>query len=472
LSLFGCAVCVAIMFLINWWASLVTIVMVMALYKYVAFKKPEINWGSSGQAHAYRKALQLAFTLNSVENHVKNFRPQCLVLTGLPSSRSDLAHFVSYITKHVGLMLCGQVVVSKDGINTPAVNQDKWLRRNNMKAFHIVSSAPTFRLGVQAMIQNAGLGKLKPNILVLGYKDDWITSSPEAVEEYSDVIHDAFDCNYGVAIFRLPKGTHLDEDESDSGGEGSEYGDPDGELAGLAELKNLNSVKIDMEVESDLESAAPPTTPTTPMIVPDSKTRDERGAKAHVKQPSQSKRPKEPIEPPLTEKRKGHIDVWWLFDDGGLTILLPYLLQRSRTWRECSLRVFTAAANRKLKSNEVRMASLLKKFRIDVSAVVEVSGLNSHPSPESIRRFRELPIANEIPESEFLDKKTLRQIRLGELLQEHSHDSKLVVLTLPIPRKAVIGPLVFMAWLEMLSARLPPVLFVRGNQASVLTFYS
>ena len=153
------------------------------------------------------------------------------------------------------------------------------------------------------MIQNAGLGKLKPNILVIGYKDDWITSSPEAVEEYSDVIHDAFDCNYGVAIFRLPKGTHLDEDESDSGGEGSEYGDPDGELSGLAELKNLNSVKIDMEVESDFESADPP---TTPMIVPDSKTRDDdRGTKPHAKQPSQPKRSKEPVVPPLTEKRKG-----------------------------------------------------------------------------------------------------------------------------------------------------------------------
>ena len=71
---------------------------------------------------------------------MKNFRPQCLVLTGLPSSRSDLAHFVSYITKHVGLMLCGHVAITKDGIDIPAVNQDKWLRRNKIKAFHIISS--------------------------------------------------------------------------------------------------------------------------------------------------------------------------------------------------------------------------------------------------------------------------------------------------------------------------------------------
>ena len=42
LSLFGCGICIAIMFLINWWASVVTIVIVMSLYKYVAYKKPEV----------------------------------------------------------------------------------------------------------------------------------------------------------------------------------------------------------------------------------------------------------------------------------------------------------------------------------------------------------------------------------------------------------------------------------------------
>ena len=168
----------------------------------------------------------------------------------------------------------------------------------------------------------------------------------------------------------------------------------------------------------------------------------------------------------------GFVDVWWLFDDGGLTMLLPHLLMRNRIWRECSLRVFTAASTRKLKSNEVRMASLLKKFRIDVSAVIEVTGINTRPSPESIKKFKEMPTGEEGADAEFLDKKTLRQIRLAELLQEHSSESKLVVLTLPIPRKSVVTPLLFMAWLDTLSAHLPPVLFVRGNQASVLTFYS
>ena len=168
-------------------------------------------------------------------------------------------------------------------------------------------AAPTFRLGVQAMVQNAGLGKLKPNILVIGYKDDWITSPPEAVEEYSDVIHDAFDYNYGVAIFRLPKGTHLDEDESDSGGECSDFGDTDGELGGSNVSKNVSpdTVNIDVDVESDLESGIPA---STPMILRDSKLKrvdNVAEIPSSIKKQPLSKRPKEHVMPPLTETRKG-----------------------------------------------------------------------------------------------------------------------------------------------------------------------
>ena len=44
-SLIGALLCVAIMFLISWWAALVTILIVCALYKYVDYKKPEVNIG-------------------------------------------------------------------------------------------------------------------------------------------------------------------------------------------------------------------------------------------------------------------------------------------------------------------------------------------------------------------------------------------------------------------------------------------
>lgn len=43
----------------------------------------------------------------------------------------------------------------------------------------------------------------------------------------------------------------------------------------------------------------------------------------------------------------GSIDIWWLTEDGGLTILIPYLLQINYLWSDCYIRVFAVA-----KSNE------------------------------------------------------------------------------------------------------------------------
>ena len=40
------------------------------------------------------------------------------------------------------------------------------------------------------------------------------------------------------------------------------------------------------------------------------------------------------------KQTKGTIDVWWLFDDGGLTLLLPYILSKKSQWNDCKLRVF------------------------------------------------------------------------------------------------------------------------------------
>lgn len=46
-----------------------------------------------------------------------------------------------------------------------------------------------------------------------------------------------------------------------------------------------------------------------------------------------------------TKQEKGTIDVWWLYDDGGLTMLLPYIISTRSNWAHCKIRVF-ALSNR------------------------------------------------------------------------------------------------------------------------------
>lgn len=61
------------------------------------------------------------------------------------------------------------------------------------------------RLGAQALMQCSGLGKLRPNIVVIGYKSDWQTDNIDKVEDYVNILHDAFEARLSVAMLRAPK---------------------------------------------------------------------------------------------------------------------------------------------------------------------------------------------------------------------------------------------------------------------------
>jgi solute carrier family 12 sodium/potassium/chloride transporter 2 len=73
-------------------------------------KLSEVNWGSSTQAQTYRAALSSIQQLIHIEEHVKNYRPQILVLTGLPNTRPALVDFAYLICKNNSLMVCGNIV--------------------------------------------------------------------------------------------------------------------------------------------------------------------------------------------------------------------------------------------------------------------------------------------------------------------------------------------------------------------------
>ncbi|GFS33674.1 bumetanide-sensitive sodium-(potassium)-chloride cotransporter [Nephila pilipes] len=183
-------------------------------------------------------------------------------------------------------------------------------------------------------------------------------------------------------------------------------------------------------------------------------------------------------------QKKGFIDVWWLYDDGGLTMLIPHILSTRSQWSGCKLRIF-ALANKKdeLDREQRNMVALLNKFRIDYSDVTVIPDIVKPPEESSKKEFEALITkwqgdGNDsrffISESELcaLKDKTNRHIRLSELLHKYSKHSSLIAMTLPMPRKSVCSAALYMAWLETLTKDMPPFLLIRGNQTSVLTFYS
>ncbi|XP_032873671.1 solute carrier family 12 member 2 isoform X3 [Amblyraja radiata] len=487
ISLIGAILCCGVMFVINWWAALLTNVIVLALYIYVTYKKPDVNWGSSTQALTYLIAMQHAIRLAGVEDHVKNFRPQCLLMTGAPTSRPALLHLVHGFTKNVGLVVCGHVHTGPRRQALKEISNDqskyqRWLIKNKMKAFYAPVYAEDLREGTQFLLQAVGLGRMRPNTLVFGFKKDWRQALMKDVENYINAIHDAFDYQYGVVVIRLKEGfniSHLQAQE---------------ELC-MSQKKTAHPKHTVVNLEhSDADSK------------PSSKSVSETNSPAVSQDHKEVKGSSVPLNmadqkllqaSSLFQKKqgKGTIDVWWLFDDGGLTLLIPYLLTTKKKWKDCKIRVFIGGKINRIDHDRRTMATLLSKFRIDFSDITVLGDMNTKPSKDDIAAFEEMiepfrlheddkeqdaaeKMKAEEPwritdnELEIYRMKTYRQIRLNELLQENSGTANLIVMSLPVARKGAVSSALYMAWIETLSKNLPPILLVRGNHQSVLTFYS
>nr|CAD2144909.1 unnamed protein product [Meloidogyne enterolobii] len=116
LSLFGSILCVCIMFMLNWLTSLVTFFVFFLLFVFIKYNKSHINWGTSTDANRYRRALNSLLKISRTEDHVKNYRPQLLVLTGNPVARQALVDFAYCISNGRSLLLCGHVTPHQSSV--------------------------------------------------------------------------------------------------------------------------------------------------------------------------------------------------------------------------------------------------------------------------------------------------------------------------------------------------------------------
>uniref|UniRef100_H2Z9N0 Amino acid permease/ SLC12A domain-containing protein n=1 Tax=Ciona savignyi TaxID=51511 RepID=H2Z9N0_CIOSA len=212
---------------------------------------------------------------------------------------------------------------------------------------------------------------------------------------------------------------------------------------------------------------------------------------------------------------QGTIDVWWVVHDGGLLMLLPFLLRQNKVWKNCKTRIFTVA---QLEDNSIQMkkdlAVFLYHLRIDAEIEViemvktdqyttesprvaptdgeDTDSLVSSSSPEhhvdtNGKEVRSQAAAFHV--KTFLDSGTYlisqstnvrrmhTAVKLNEVIVNKSHAAQLVILNLPGPPKGsndfvLNQPSVDMEFLEVLTEGLDRVLMVRGGGREVITIYS
>ncbi|XP_069374355.1 solute carrier family 12 member 3-like [Paralichthys olivaceus] len=451
-ALFGAVISAVLMFLFTWWAALITCCVMFFLFGYVNYNKPEVNWGSSVQAGIYNMALSYSVSLSGVEDHVKNFRPQCLVLTGPPNQRPALVDFVGTFTKNISLMICGDIIMEQERQTRPQNATEwlvKWMNKRKVRSFYTPFSADCLRAGARHLLQASGLGKLKPNTLVLGFQTNWRDSSPERTEDYINTITDTFDSNYCLCILRMMDGLDI-FDQFDVGvNQGFE---PD---------ESVESKDQQSPGRESVEDISP------------------KGDGDQMKTVFQS------------DQGNKTIDVYWVADDGGLTLLVPYLLTRRKRWRLCRVRVFIVGDEDNMEAGRNAMISLLRRFRLDFDDVIVMTDSEKPPLAKNLSRFedsvapfrlhdeqqqdvsvQELRAPGKISDKEFeaFKLKSERKVRLNEIIRRNSQHAALVLLSLPVPPSDCPSAL-YMAWLDTLTCGLHcPAVLIRGNQQNVLTF--
>uniref|UniRef100_A0A182PIC3 Bumetanide-sensitive sodium-(Potassium)-chloride cotransporter n=1 Tax=Anopheles epiroticus TaxID=199890 RepID=A0A182PIC3_9DIPT len=496
-SLLGTVLCVLIMFLIDIISTGVTMVLIFVLHLAVIYRKPDVNWGSTTQDQSYKSALSAALKLQCVGDHVKNYHPSVLVLTGRPANRPALVDLAHQITKNQALLIVGDVVQERLSHRKRAMrsrDSRSFMETRKVQGFYQLIDGIGLERGARALIQTSGVGKLSPNIVLLGYKADWMRCSMQELQSYYNMLNEVFDNRMSLAILRLPNGqdvSYLSEDTNTNGSLGTIANDSLSSLPEIVDPPQARNKLMHVDSNFGFQTAKKTCRPAL----------ESKGKALNKESPSNtsresiacSTRPGSCLPLELHERLnvfqlkqpQGTIDVWWLYDDGGLTMLIPYILSLRSKWANCKVRVFALTnRQRELELEQKNMAHLLAKLRIDYSSLVMLQDVTKPPHPDTVQMhqqllkgFEHMPAAHlsppelSSPERIALAEKTDRQLRLREMLLEHSQESRLIVMSMPMPRVGTSASL-YMSWLEMLSKDMPPMLLVRGNQTSVLTFYS
>uniref|UniRef100_A0A452S4N6 Solute carrier family 12 member 6 n=1 Tax=Ursus americanus TaxID=9643 RepID=A0A452S4N6_URSAM len=133
---------------------------------------------------------------------------------------------------------------------------------------------------------------------------------------------------------------------------------------------------------------------------------------------------------------EGNIDVWWIVHDGGMLMLLPFLLKQHKVWRKCSIRIFTVA---QLEDNSIQMKKDLATFLYHLRIEAEVEVVEMHDSDISAYTYERTLMMEQ--RSQMLRHMRLskterdREVRPPVCSESHSHEGKLGIEVI-----AVLGP--------------------------------
>ncbi len=202
LSLLGALLCCGTMLLVDpMWAIAACLVMV-GIYRWLNHQELESSWGDVASGTTLERARRNLLLLEQERYHPKNWRPNILAMGAGLEGRLFLAVWGRRLCGEHGLLMLGQVILGdEEGHLDRHARAVRLLRKtiqtNDLGAFPVAAISESLSSGMSALVQCAGIGALRPNLIFFGWSD-----KPENRQEFLTNLRTVARLGRSIAIMR------------------------------------------------------------------------------------------------------------------------------------------------------------------------------------------------------------------------------------------------------------------------------
>lgn len=146
------------------------VVALVLLFVLIHYSSPPKAWGDVSQSLIYHQVRKYLLRLR--QEHVKFWRPQILLFVNDLDDQYKMVSFCNSLKKGA-LFVLGHVLVTEDfssAVPEARRRQSAWTKYveySKVKAFVNIAVSPTAEWGIRNIVLNAGLGGMRPNIVVI-----------------------------------------------------------------------------------------------------------------------------------------------------------------------------------------------------------------------------------------------------------------------------------------------------------------
>lgn len=410
ISLIGFLASQISLFIVNIYYAILCIIITISQYIYCVYNKPDVDVGGGNWSLTYISALNNLIKLEKeASTHITTFLPSFMVISNFcqPTHVRYMMEICSQFYGGRGQLSLGTVL---KGIPQDIPTQEEQTTiplsfdmNTQSFAFHFRVICPTTRIGTLCLMQTAGLGILQPRIMVFEYPYNWKDMDTHEIDVFIDLIRDAFLLKKCIMIVRLPQRIIDDIDECISeipiDSVYSFYDKKNNIHKHMLNIKNdknntdstadnINNKLFNKEKNEDVSQYIRPLNDNT--TTNNNNTSDDDVLINKRKKPIGQASDQQNIFLPEKYRKNsrnidninqiqdykdtrmiiGNIDVHWLTDDGGLSILLAHIQGRNSLWKEATIRTFiTSQDNEEEREDAIQQQREQQKaVRIDAKA--------------------------------------------------------------------------------------------------------